>query len=107
MNTARAETLQAALRRSLPLILILVVAGVLVVNLFTQVRGERFEAKARALLTTTDITTIVTNTESLFVDPERIEDQALALAKSPELYLRTARRSPSLGSARSSRRRPR
>ena len=100
MNTARAETLQAALRRSLPLILILVVAGVLIVNLFTQVRGERFEAKARALLTTTDITTIVTNTESLFVDPERIEDQALALAKSPELYLRTARRSPSLGSAR-------
>ena len=100
MNAARAETLQAAIRRSLPLILILMVAGLVTVNLFTQIRGDRFAAKSRALLTTTDITTIVTNTESFFVDPERIEDQGLALAKSPELYLRTARRNDPLGGAR-------
>jgi polysaccharide biosynthesis transport protein len=98
MNAGRAETLQAALRRSLPLIVILIVVGLVVVNLFMQLRGDRYQAKARALLTTTDITTIVTNTDSLFVDPERIEDQALALAKSPQLYLRTAKRNPELGS---------
>lgn len=100
MNAARAETLQAAFRRSLPLIGILVLAGIILVNLFMQFRGPRYEAKSRALLTTTDITTIVTNTESIFVDPDRVEDQAVALAKSPELYLRTARRNRGLGDAR-------
>jgi polysaccharide biosynthesis transport protein len=100
MNAGRAETLQAALRRSLPLIGILVLGGIIVANVFMQVRGARYEAKSRALLTTTDITTIVTNTESIFVDPERVEDQAIALAKSPELYLRTARANPGLGDAR-------
>jgi succinoglycan biosynthesis transport protein ExoP len=100
MNAGRAETLQAALRRSLPLIGAFVLAGIIVTNLFMQVRGARYEAKSRALLTTTDITTIVTNTESIFVDPERVEDQAVALAKSPELYLRTAKANPGLGDAR-------
>lgn len=100
MNAARAETLQAALRRSLPLIGILVAVVVVLVNVVMQVQGPRYAAKARALLTTTDITTIVTNTESLFVDPERIEDQALALAKSPQLYIRIAKANPNLGSAK-------
>ncbi len=100
MNAARAETLQAALRRSLPLIGVLVLAGIVLANLFMQFRGPLYEAKSRALLTTTDITTIVTNTESIFVDPERVEDQAVALANSPELYLRTARANPGLGNAR-------
>lgn len=92
MNRGSAEAIKAALRRSLPLIVALVVLGALLMNVFTQVRGARYEAHAKVLLTTGDVASLLTGTQPVFIDPDELHDMAIALAGSPELYQRVARR---------------
>jgi len=87
-----AEAIRAALRRSLPLIVGLVILGAVAMNAFTQLRGPQYEANSRVLLTNSESTALLTGTQPTFVDPEEIRDTALALAGSPELYERVARR---------------
>jgi tyrosine-protein kinase len=86
--TGGGEALKAVLRRSRPLILILLILGIVAGNAISRVRGPEYEAEAGVLLTTTDIAAVVTDTQPVFVDPDRVEAQALALAGSPELYQR-------------------
>jgi Mrp family chromosome partitioning ATPase len=88
----RPETLAAAFRRSVPLIVIVVLLHIAGVNAYVQLQGSRYEAEASVLLTPEDIGNIITNTQSVSVDPERLEELGVALAQSPELYVRTARR---------------
>lgn len=92
MTRGSAEAIRAALRRSLPLIIGLVLLGAIAMNVFTQLRGPRYEASSRVLLTNSEATALLTGTQPAFVDPEEIRDTAIALAKSPELYERVARR---------------
>lgn len=92
MTRGSAEAIKAALRRSLPLIIGLVLLGAVSMNLFTQLRGPRYEANSRVLLTNSEATALLTGTQPVFVDPEEVQDTALALAGSPELYSRVARR---------------
>jgi Mrp family chromosome partitioning ATPase len=86
--TGGGEALKAVLRRARPLILLLLVLGVVAGNGVSRFRGPQYEAEAGVLLTTTDIAAVVTDTQPVFVDPQLVEQQALALANSPELYER-------------------
>jgi Mrp family chromosome partitioning ATPase len=92
MNSGGAEALKAAIRRSLLLIILLVLLGVVAVNAFKQLRGPRYQASARVLISTTSIVEVITQTVPPFVDPNRIEATARALAGSPEVYDLAARR---------------
>jgi Mrp family chromosome partitioning ATPase len=74
----------------MPLIAIVALLTAVLVNVFRQVQGARYEAEASLLLTTEEIGNIITNTQSVFVDPERLQKLGVTLARSPELYARTA-----------------
>jgi Mrp family chromosome partitioning ATPase len=100
MTSGGAEALKAAIRRSLFLIVLLVLLGIVSVNAFKQLRGPRYAANARVLVSPTNLVQILTNTAPSFVDPTRIEATARALAGSPEVYRRAEQRTGgSLGSA--------
>jgi succinoglycan biosynthesis transport protein ExoP len=98
MRPSAAEALKAAIRRSLPIVVALVVIGVLAVNVFKQIQGARYAATARVYHSTIDLSTAVTQIDPGFVDPERAMDTALSLAGSPEPYERAARRVGATGS---------
>jgi tyrosine-protein kinase len=91
MRPSAAEALKAAIRRSLPIVVVLVVLGVVAVNAFKQIQGPRYSATARVYHSTTDLSTVVTQIDPGFVDPERVMETALSLAASPEPYERAAR----------------
>lgn len=97
MTRGGAEAIKAALRRSLPMMLILVLVGAVAMNAFTQLRGPRYQARSRVLLTTSEVTSLLTGTQPVFVDPSQVEDEAVALAGSPALYERAARADAGLG----------
>ncbi|HEX6702185.1 MAG TPA: hypothetical protein VF101_15765 [Gaiellaceae bacterium] len=92
MTSGGAEALKAAIRRSLLLIALLILLGIVAVNAFKQLRGPRYEAHARVLISTTSIAQIITQTVPPFVDPNRIEATARALAGSPDVYNLAAER---------------
>ena len=92
MKPSAAEALKAAIRRSLPIVAVLMVIGALAVNAFKQIQGPRYSATARVYHSTTDLSTAVTQIDPGFVDPVRVMDTALSLAGSPEPYERAARR---------------
>ena len=85
MTSGGAEALKAAIRRSLPLILGLIVLGVVAVNVFKAVQGPRYEASARVLISSTPISSIITGTET-FVDPQRAQANAIGVADAPGVY---------------------
>jgi Mrp family chromosome partitioning ATPase len=100
MNSGGAEALKAAIRRSLLLIGLVVLLGIVAVNAFKQIAGPRYEASSRVLISTTSLAQIITQTVPPFVDPNRIEATARALAGSPEVYKLGAQRTGgSFGSA--------
>src|ERR1044071_1910163 len=81
-----AEALKAAIRRSLFLIVLLLVLGIVAVNAVKQLRGPTYAAASRVLISTTPLSQIITGTVPPFVDPTRILGTAEALASSPEVY---------------------
>jgi polysaccharide biosynthesis transport protein len=92
MRPSAAEALKAAIRRSIPIVIALVLLGIVSVNLFKQIQGARYTATARVYHTPTDLSSALTGIDPGFVDPERVIDTALSLAGSPEPYERAARR---------------
>lgn len=96
---AQAEAIRAALRRSRPLIIILVVVGLVANNAMKQLQGPRYRASAEVLLTTTDIGTVVIESQPI-VDPERVEETGLAYGNSFELFKRTVLQDRTLGTAK-------
>jgi Mrp family chromosome partitioning ATPase len=92
MTSGGAEALKAAIRRSLFLIVLLVLLGIVSVNAFKQLRGPRYAASARVLVSPTNLLQILTNTAPSFVDPTRVEATARALAGSPEVYKKAEER---------------
>jgi succinoglycan biosynthesis transport protein ExoP len=85
-----AEALKAAIRRSLLLIGVTVLVGVVAVNAFRQARGPTYSASTQVLISMTSLSEIITNTVPPFVDPSRVMGTAQALAKSPAVYERAA-----------------
>jgi Mrp family chromosome partitioning ATPase len=88
MRPSAAEALKAAIRRSLPLTLALVLLGALAVTAIRQYQGPRYQASARVVQSTTDLGQSVLGVQTPYTDPQRVIDTATALAGSPELYER-------------------
>ena len=100
MTSGGAEALKAALRRSFPIIIGFVVLGIVAVNLVKQLQGPQYESTSKVLISTTPLSKIITGTEPSFVDPQRIQDTALTLAQSPQVYqLAASRAGTNLGGA--------
>ena len=92
MNSGGAEALKAAIRRSLLLIVLLVLLGVVCVNALKQLQGPRYGAAARVLIETAPISQIITGLQPSFVDPQRKLDTARSLATSSAVFRRAAAR---------------
>jgi len=86
MTTGGVDALKAAIRRSLPLLIGLIVLGIIAVNVFQQARGARYEATSKVLVTSTPLTSIISGTQPGFVDPERVQQTAIGIAESSEVY---------------------
>jgi Mrp family chromosome partitioning ATPase len=91
MKPSAAEALKAAIRRAIPITLILVLLGVGTVNAIKQLQGPKHSATARVFHSTTDLGASLTDVQPSFVDPRRVIDTALSLARSPEIYDRAAK----------------
>src|SRR5688500_11676629 len=94
MKPSAAEALKAAIRRAVPVTIVLVVFGIVAMNAVKQLQGARYAANAKVALQTLDLGAMLTGIDPGFVDPERQVETALALARSPEVYRRAARRLP-------------
>jgi non-specific protein-tyrosine kinase len=92
MRPSAAEALKAAIRRSLPLTIALVLLGALTVTAIRQYQGPRYQASARIVQSTSDLGQSVLGVQTPYTDPQRVIDTATALAGSPELYNRVAAR---------------
>ena len=90
MTSGGAEALRAAIRRSLPLIIGLIVLGIVGVNIFKAVQGPQYSANAKVLISTTSLSSIITGTEPSFVDPNRVQQTAIGIAGSPKVYAEAA-----------------
>jgi len=93
MTSSGAEALKAAFRRSLPLIVGLVVLGIVAVNAFKIIQGARYEASSQVLISTTSLSNILAGTEPNFVDPARVQQTALDISDSPRVFELAARNS--------------
>jgi polysaccharide biosynthesis transport protein len=83
------EVLKETIRRSVPIVLALVVLGAVAMNGIRQLQGPQYEATSKVLFSGIELGALLTGTES-FRDPQRAEDTELAVAGSEELYQRTA-----------------
>ena len=97
LNTA--EALKAAARRAVPLVIVCAIAGIAVVNLQKQLAGPVYSASARVLLNNFNLAQVLTETQAPYVDPDRVQENALALANSSGLYKQVSRENPKLGTA--------
>src|SRR3954451_5540317 len=94
MNSEGPEALKAAIRRSVPLIVALIVLGIVAVNVFEQARGHSYEAYANVLINTTPTSSIRTGTQRASVHRQSIRQRAaLRIATAPRVYALAARRS--------------
>lgn len=91
MTSQGVEALNAAIRRSFPLIVGFVLVGIVAVNLFQQIRGPQYEASAQVLTSSTPLSSIITGTQPAFVDAERLQETAVGIAESQEVYEVAAR----------------
>jgi len=92
MRPSAAEALKAAIRRSLPIVIVLILIGIAGLNAFKQIQGPIYGSTAKVYHSPTDLSAALTNIDPGFIDPERAIDTALTLAQSREPYERAARR---------------
>jgi Mrp family chromosome partitioning ATPase/capsular polysaccharide biosynthesis protein len=92
MRSHADETLRAAVRRSLPILVGLILIGLVASNLVAQLKGPSYSAASRVEIAATPLSSIITNTQPSFVDPQMSLDTAAALAASPQVYDLAARR---------------
>jgi tyrosine-protein kinase len=94
MKPSAAEALKAAIRRAIPLTIVLIVLGIGAMNTLKQLQGPRYSAGAKVALATVDLGAMLSGTDPGFVDPERQVQTALDLARSRETYRRAAAQIP-------------
>jgi Mrp family chromosome partitioning ATPase len=98
LNTQGIETLKAVARRSLWLILLLVAAGIVLMNVLRHSEGKEFEASSHVILSPADLSQVFSGS-SAYVDPDLVDQTEKALARSPRLFADAAKRwSGTLGS---------
>jgi Mrp family chromosome partitioning ATPase len=97
VSSAGAEAFKAAIRRSLLLIIVLVLLGIVAVNLLRRLEGPRYDANSRVLISAQPLAHTIAGALSgavpPFVDPVRVMADARALAGSSIVYVRAARES--------------
>lgn len=93
------EALKEAIRRSLPLVVVLVVLGIAAMNTLRQLSGPVYAASAQVLNAPNDLAATLADIQTSFVDPDRAEEVERAVAASDELFERTARSNEDLGTA--------
>jgi Mrp family chromosome partitioning ATPase len=92
MRSSGIEDLKTVLRRSAVLILAVVVIGVLAMNIISQARGPSYQATARVLLNTSDLSSAALGISQPYQDPIRVDQAEQNLVDSPDLYAYAARR---------------
>jgi succinoglycan biosynthesis transport protein ExoP len=97
LNTQGIETLKAVARRSLWLIALLVLLGVVLMNVLRHSQGPQYQASARVILSPTDLSQQFSGS-SAYIDPDLLDQTGKALAGSPQLYSDAARQSSATAS---------
>jgi len=92
MRSSGIEDLKTVLRRSAVLIVAVVVIGVVAMNLIRQVNGPSYNASARVVLNTSDLSSAALGISPPYQDPARVDQAEQNLVDSPDLYAYAARR---------------
>jgi capsular polysaccharide biosynthesis protein len=66
--------------------LMLIVLGIVLVNVFEQLKGPGYQAVSKVEVPPTTLAQILSGTQDAFVDPQRSQDTAAALAASPKVF---------------------
>jgi Mrp family chromosome partitioning ATPase len=91
MRSSGIEDLKTVLRRSAVLIVAVVVIGVVAMNIISQARGPSYQASARVLLNTSDLSSAALGISQPYQDPARVDQAEQNLVDSPDLYAYAAR----------------
>ena len=92
MSSGGADALKAAVRRSLPLIIGLVILGVIAVNVFEHLKGPQYQASAQVDISAITTAEIVTGFTPPILDPTEVLATAQQLAGAPQVYALAAQR---------------
>jgi polysaccharide biosynthesis transport protein len=90
VKPSAAEALLAAIRRAIPLTIVLIVVNIVALNALKQIQGPQYEADARVALSSVNLGAMLSGIDTGFVDPERQVETALDFARSSETYRRAA-----------------
>jgi Mrp family chromosome partitioning ATPase/capsular polysaccharide biosynthesis protein len=89
MSSEGVETLKLVARRSLWIVVLLVVLGAGLMTLLRQSQGPEFRASARVVLSPTDLAAALAGFQG-YVDPDLVDDTEQRLASSRQLFARVA-----------------
>ena len=92
MRSSGIEELKSVLRRSAILIVGVVLFGVLAINVIRQLGGPEYQAGARVLLDSRNLSSAVLGVNPAYQDPARQDQAELNLVNSPQLYNYAAQR---------------
>jgi Mrp family chromosome partitioning ATPase len=99
LSSEGVETLKLVARRSLWIVVLLVVLGAALMTLLRQSQGPEYRASARVVLSPTDLAAALAGFQG-YVDPDLVDDTEQRLAGSRALFARVAANTDgSLGSA--------
>jgi Mrp family chromosome partitioning ATPase len=86
VNTSGIEELKSVLRRSALLIVAVMLVGVFTLNAIRQLGGPHYQASARVVLNSKDLTSTLLGITPAYQDPSRLDQAEQNLVNSPELY---------------------
>jgi Mrp family chromosome partitioning ATPase len=92
MRSSGIEDLKTVLRRSAVLVVAVVLVGVLAMNAIRQMGGPSYQASARVLLNTSDLSSAALGISLPYQDPSRVDQAEQNLVDSPDLYAYAAGR---------------
>jgi Mrp family chromosome partitioning ATPase len=90
VNTEGIDTVAAILRRSLWIVLLLLVVGAVMFDLVRHSQGKQYVAKAGVILAPADLSQLYSGS-SQYVDPTLVDQTEKALAQSPQLFDQAAK----------------
>ena len=92
MSSGGADALKAAVRRSLPLIIGLVILGIVAVNVFEHLKGPQYQASAEVDISAITQAEIALGFTPSILDPTEVLATAQQLASAPQVYALAAQR---------------
>lgn len=92
MRSSGIEDLKAVLRRSAVPIVAAVLIGVVAMNVISQAKGPDYQASARVVLNSSDLSSAALGISPPYRDPSRVDAAEQNLVDSPDLYVYAAQR---------------